>query len=492
MNNQKLAAARILAARKMPYMTHQVLSLIPVERPGLATMAVDEYCRLYFDPMFLEGRDLKHLAFVVLHEAIHVWGKHCKRCRRLLGEKPPQDRLGIWRQAVDAAVNDVLEQSGLRCPDEGITPTKLGLPRNKSAEEYFNLLLERAKQEEEQQRQQDQQKQQSEGGEESQQDQQPGEGHEDQDDQGEDQEGQGDSQDPGDQDGEGQDAESDQPGEDEGKGQQDSEREGQDSEGEVSDGDGESEATAAEIGGSAADGQPRPWEDGLPSEDHPGMAEHDQNIIEAAVAKAIEQYEQQRGRGSVPGGLARSAAELLHPRIDPARELLAKVKYAVGCTSGFGDFTYRKPNRRQPAGGALLPAHVKPIPRVTLIVDTSGSMEESDLSLALGVIGNALRSLPDPRGLRVLAGDTAVACAKNVFRPEQVELAGGGGTDMAALIVAAAEERPAPKAILVVTDGYTGWPQKPVGPRVVACLTHARTAESVPKWIDTVVLNPEE
>ena len=168
------------------------------------------------------------------------------------------------------------------------------------------------------------------------------------------------------------------------------------------------------------------------------------------------------------------------------------MKYAVGCTSGFGDFTYRKPNRRQPIGGALLPAHVKPIPRVTLIVDTSGSMGEGDLALALGVIGNALRSLPDPRGLRVMAGDTAVASAVNVFRPEQVELAGGGGTDMAALIVAAAEERPAPKAILVVTDGFTGWPPKPVGPKVVACLTQARTAERVPEWIDTVALNPAD
>ena len=118
-------------------------------------------------------------------------------------------------------------------------------------------------------------------------------------------------------------------------------------------------------------------------------------------------------------------------------------------------------------------------------------MEESDLALALGVIQSALRSLPDPRGLRVLAGDTAVACAKNVFRPEQIELSGGGGTDMAAMIVAACEERPAPKAILVVTDGYTGWPREPVAPRVVACLTQARTADSVPKWIDTVILNPQ-
>jgi predicted metal-dependent peptidase len=89
----------------------------------------------------------------------------------------------------------------------------------------------------------------------------------------------------------------------------------------------------------------------------------------------------------------------------------------------------------------------------------------------------------------VLAGDTAIQTAKNVFRPEQVSLVGGGGTDMAGLIVAAAEERLAPKAILVVTDGYTGWLPEPVGPHVMACLTRADTARAVPEWIQTVVLN---
>ncbi|MGA2030780.1 MAG: hypothetical protein ABSG68_00860 [Thermoguttaceae bacterium] len=272
-----------------------------------------------------------------------------------------------WEQSLD-----------LPDPDEGITPAKLDLPRNKTPEEYFALLLEQAEQEEEQRKQQQQQQQADTGNEQAP---QTGEDEEAQDDQGEEQ-GQGVGQ------------------------------------------GGEDAEDPAEIGGSAADGQPRPWEDGPPSAENPGLAEHEQNIVEAAVAKAIEQYQQQRGCGSVPGGLARQAADLLHPKVDPAKELLAKVQYAVGCTSGFGDFTYRKFNRRQPAGGALLPAHVQPIPRVTVIVDTSGSMEKTDLATALGVIANALRSLPDPRGLRVLAGDTAVACAKNVFRPEQIELSG--------------------------------------------------------------------
>ena len=46
--------------------------------------------------------------------------------------------------------------------------------------------------------------------------------------------------------------------------------------------------------------------------------------------------------------------------------------------------------------------------------------------------------------------------SKNVFRREQIETGGGGGTAMAAMIVGACDGRPSPKAILVVTDGYTG------------------------------------
>ncbi len=434
-----------------------VMSLIPTEEPGLGTMAVDQYCRLYYDPAFLEGRDLKDLAFIVLHEAIHVFGRHAHRSMKLLGERPPEKRLNVWRQAVDASVNDILEQSGLKCPEKGITPAKLGLPRNKTPEEYFKMLLEKAKQQEEEENAEKEEQGQGQGN---------GEG-----------EAKGEAA---------EDPRGDEAGVGGEEGEEGGEVEGG-SGGEVGEG-----GDAARVGGSSMDGQQRSWEAGPPSEEHSGMEEHEQNIIEAATARAIENHEKQCGRGSVPGGLARQATDLLHPKVDPARELLAKVKYAVGCASGFGDFTYRKPGRRQPHGGALMPAHVKPIPRVTVIVDTSGSMEQSDLALALGVIGNALRSLPDPRGLRVLAGDTAVACAKNVFRPEQIELNGGGGTDMSAMIVAACGERPAPKAVLVVTDGMTDWPPEPVGPRVMACLTQAGWANRVPSWIETVVLNPEE
>ena len=153
---------------------------------------------------------------------------------------------------------------------------------------------------------------------------------------------------------------------------------------------------------------------------------------------------QQRGRGSVPGGLARAAADLLHPKVDPARELLAKVKYAVGCTSGFGDFTYRKPNRRQPQGGALLPAHVKPIPRVTVIVDTSGAWRKRPCPGA----GRDRQCPADRCPIHAACGCWPAIrpwpVRRTSFGPSRSNC-GGGGTDMSAMIVAAGEERPAPR-----------------------------------------------
>ena len=125
----------------------------------------------------------------------------------------------------------------------------------------------------------------------------------------------------------------------------------------------------------------------------------------------------------------------------------------MDATYGYGLFTYRRPSRRQPPGGAIQPVHRKPVPKLLVIADTSRSMGERDLSLVLGVVERVIRKLPDSRGVEVWAGDTAVAAVSKVFRPEQVQLAGGGGTDMSALIMQAIEKPKPPDVILVCTDG---------------------------------------
>ncbi|MBW3627645.1 MAG: hypothetical protein KY412_08580, partial [Actinobacteria bacterium] len=91
------------------------------------------------------------------------------------------------------------------------------------------------------------------------------------------------------------------------------------------------------------------------------------------------------------------------------------------------------------------------------------------LAQVLAEVEGLLRSVGVGRGqLRVLAGDAAVHTARRVSRASQVDLVGGGGTDMGAGIEAAARLRPRPAVLVVLTDGMTPWPaEAPKGMQVV-------------------------
>jgi len=91
-----------------------------------------------------------------------------------------------------------------------------------------------------------------------------------------------------------------------------------------------------------------------------------------------------------------------------------------------------------------------------------------------------------------LPGETLFLAACNP--PEQaangIELE--AAMAMGRLIEQAAERRPTPLAIVVVSDGITPWPSQQVRPNVVACLTRRNCLESVPKWIASVCIEKDE
>src|SRR6202035_641004 len=133
------------------------------------------------------------------------------------------------------------------------------------------------------------------------------------------------------------------------------------------------------------------------------------------------------------------------------------------------DYSYRRPSRRSAvAGPVVLPALRRPVPQVGVVCGTPGSVSEGLVAMVLAEVEGLLRALGLARQVRVLACDAAVAPVQRVSSARQVELIGGGRTDMGAGIEAAAGLRPRPAVTVVLTDGFTPWPDGPPrGMRVV-------------------------
>jgi len=412
-----LCEARYRTNVYAPYLYSHVASLIPVERPGMGTLAVDEYMRLYYDPAVFAEREIDECSGMILHEALHVLLRHFERAEAHVGAAATEGDWKRWNIAADLVVNQVVRECRVPIGKDWLIPEKFGLEPNLSVEQYYDQLP-----------------------------QQQGKPK---------------------------------PGSGEGRGG--GEGGGQD----VSTEPSEPPEPGRQGGGSGADGRKRPWDDPPPDQcDTPGMDAFNREMLERDVAQRVEGAS---GRGDVPGYLTRFAQQKLHPTVDPWKVLPSLVRFAAHHENGRGDYTWKKFPRRSPPGGLRLPAQHKPMPRVVVGVDTSGSMGTADLEKGLGLIAQGLRNVP-AEGLTVVAGDTCIRSTQKVFRAQDVKLAGGGGTDMGRLIEEAAKLRPAPNAIIVVTDGDTGWPRHRLQPAVVACLTRKHRADRVPDWITKLVM----
>jgi predicted metal-dependent peptidase len=236
--------------------------------------------------------------------------------------------------------------------------------------------------------------------------------------------------------------------------------------------------------GSGADGVPR-------SGDGPGgLPGWQAELLRRQVAQDVITHAKQAG--TVPAGLLRWAQEMLQPKVDWRRLLAAELRRAVAHVSGAVDYSYRRPSRRSTvAGDVVLPALRRPVPEVAVVCDTSGSMTDDLLAMVLAEVEGLLRALGLARQVRVLACDTAVAPAQRVTAARQVQLIGGGGTNMGAGIAAAVALRPRPAVTVVLTDGHTPWPaEAPKGTRVVVGLLGAQPPEP-PRWARAVRIEPD-
>jgi len=395
-----LAAARVWAASKFPYLATGVFGAQVIAEAGSGTVSVDESWRMHADPELTAGWTAAQLGSVLIHHVCHLLRTHGERAQGA-GVRP--DEAADWIRAADAEINDDLVPAGLDLPGRPVLPRDLGADDGLLAEQYFDAIRRRA-------------------------------------------------------------------------------------------------AADPRWGGGGADNQARsgPWldcgsgADGIPrpGQGTGGLPRWQAELLQRQVAQDVMAHA--KLPGTVPAGLLRWAEEVLTPKVNWRAVLAAELRRAVAEVSGAVDYSYRRPSRRSSvAGPVVLPALRRPVPEVAVVCDTSGSMTEDLLAMVLAEVEGLLRALGLARQVRVLACDAAVAPVQRVSSARQVELIGGGGTDMGAGIGAAAALRPRPAVTVVLTDGYTPWPAvAPKGMRVVVGLL-GEAAPDAPPWARAVRVSPD-
>jgi predicted metal-dependent peptidase len=218
-----------------------------------------------------------------------------------------------------------------------------------------------------------------------------------------------------------------------------------------------------------------------------GLDGAEADLVRRHVARAV-QAAQGKGRGMPPQGLARWAGEVLTPPTVPwDRVLRAVIRRALADQSGRTNYSYARPSRRS-LPGIVAPAMRGPSITVSIVIDTSGSMSAGDLSAAMGEVAGVLRAGGVARErVRILSCDAASTSAQAVRSVADVQLVGGGGTDMRVGIDAANAARPAPHVVIVLTDGDTPWPDRPSRAHLVCAVIGNDAALSrTPEWASRV------
>lgn len=442
---EKLAAGRVRTFDHAPYLASYIYSLKQQETPGSGTCGVTMDGVLCWDPKFIDSLDRDTLAYVILHEALHLILRHHARANEVYGDQPdPQMQLAM-NIAGDLTIEQMLGfmrpvrppgavYLGAPCPQLGI---KLDFPPGLDMLQYYGLITAAMRQ----------QPKRPDGG---------GEGGDDKD-----------ESDAGDGVGNSQ-VKSKSPQKQGGK------------KGSANQPNGRAAACQPGSGGSAGDGVRRPHE----ARDESWQA-FQESVNASNLEQAIQKHEAQHP-GSVPGFLKETLKHFLRPQPDPFEHLRSVVASATASPLGGRMASYRRLSRKQPADIARLRGLLSTQASAVVIVDTSGSMGDRETKeKALEVVAKGLRKL---KSVKVVCADTRICSSQRLTSVENFQWAGGGGTDMAAALEEV-DRTDKPDSIVLITDAMTGWPSRQTRARVIVALTcDSCYRESIPRWCKTVPL----
>lgn len=229
----------------------------------------------------------------------------------------------------------------------------------------------------------------------------------------------------------------------------------------------------------------------------PAVGEVEAEAIRKQVAEEVARHP-----GNAPGNIQRWADELLHPKVRWEKLLKTFARRASIIISGNTDLTYQKPSRRE-YGDFILPKRVAKKSTVAFYVDTSGSITSKMINKALAEVRAAIRS--EVAELTVSFVDAEIQSTVKVKTRGSMgviagALKGGGGTDMRKCFEHYKTLRPKPNMIVVLTDGYTPWPDHAEpGVHTIVCIVQEENRKrrltghyEPPPWAKVIYIDETE
>lgn len=176
--------------------------------------------------------------------------------------------------------------------------------------------------------------------------------------------------------------------------------------------------------------------------------------MKSTVSMAAQQYERQRGE--LPNHIKSIIKKLLTPKVNWKEALQKFITKSID-----NKVNWNIPNRRFIYGGTYLPSHSGDIIKLGVIIDTSGSTSD-DMTQFISEL-NAIVSCFNNYELTVCQCDTEVKSIKtydqyNALKHEDIEIEGGGGTYLTPAFETIQAQNDLGEheidGLIVFTDGY--------------------------------------
>jgi predicted metal-dependent peptidase len=201
-------------------------------------------------------------------------------------------------------------------------------------------------------------------------------------------------------------------------------------------------------------------------DEHIYKGENGQDLSDADIQKqddvwkqrVINAAERAKQRGKLPAGVDRLVDGILEPKVDWREYLYSWT--ARGLPSGW---TWARRNKRMAAHNVYLPDKKREQIDVFVWIDTSGSIDDALVKQFKGECVGIKRAFPSVN-MAIGYCDAKVHSVQSFDNVSEEDIMltkplGGGGTDMRECIKWMEKNAPATQAVVILTDGYTPFPE---------------------------------